>query len=152
MVLNVHSARLSVFTAMLQFKFLEVECCNEEKTHCSIYGFDGGPRPSCGQKEVRSWGPVWPSAQKERERWALECFLLVFLPQCLFCAYTCGAEDPACKCHICISAIFAWLCVFISRAAGKEARSEPAANTDRQIWIIAHFHKETLIPKLDPRF
>lgn len=62
--------------------FLEVGRCVEEKTYCSIYGFDGGSRPSCLPAAGRKWdheGQFDSIGEREREMSLLPVLLPVML-------------------------------------------------------------------------
>lgn len=101
--------------------FLEVGRCVEEKTYCSIYGFDGGSRPSCLPAAGRKWdheGRFDSIGERERDEFA--------------------AGFTPCDVNVRIqhaNVIFAFQrylhgFVFIFQTAEREAHSEPAANTD----------------------
>lgn len=101
--------------------FLEVGRCVEEKTYCSIYGFDGGSRPSCLPAAGRKWdheGRFDSIGERERDEFAAgftPCYVNVRIQHA--------------------NVIFAFQrylhgFVFIFQTAEREAHSEPAANTD----------------------
>lgn len=84
--------------------------------------------PACGQKEVRSRGPVQWSAEKHRHKPGVLCC----------CQCRAGAADTACKwIWICISGTFAWLCVCLCSCwEGNQQRTR--ANVDL---IMSNFHR-----------
>lgn len=113
--------------------FLKWIAASREKTYCSIYGFDGGTRPSCPPVARRKWDHEFDGRRGQRE---MGLGLLSFLPSVPVVFNT--DVQPRTQ-HGNVTFAFQrylhWSCVYLSLAAEKEARQQTHTGRSESIQI-----------------